>query len=287
MGGSGTGRQRVRSRQRSHSLPAERQQAIVEQLRVRPFVRAVDVATELGVSVETARRDILALEEAGLARRVYGGLARPETEPTEAPFEERRVANAAAKRAIARLAVSLVTPGSAVILDIGTSVAEIARQLAPTFRGMVVTNSLLVAGEVAGRDGIDLLVAGGRIRHGDLACYGPHADSLFADLFGGVAFLGSGGVHATAGLTDHHLDEITARRVVLDHADKRYVVADSSKLGRVAPFRVCELDRVTAVLTDDGATEDQLAAFAEAGVTVLVAPTANEAPADAAEAPMA
>jgi len=92
--------------------------------------------------------------------------------------------------------------------------------------------------------------------------------------------------HFMSALQDH-LDEITARRVVLDHADKRYVVADSSKLGRVAPFRVCELDRVTAVLTDDGATEEQLAAFAEAGVTVLVAPTGDEAPADAAEAPMA
>lgn len=236
-------------------------------------MRADDLADQLGVSLETVRRDLLSLEQEGLTRRVYGGVTRPAAHPFEPSFEQRRVARAGAKRAMARLAVSLVRQGSTLILDIGTSVAEIARQLPPTFRGRVITNSLLVATELAGRDGIELLVAGGRVRGGDLACYGPHAEALFEDFYGGTAFLGSGGVHPEIGLTDHHIDEIPSRRIIVEHADELYVMADSSKLGQVAPAKVCDLSERTTIITDDGVGPAIARRFEKAGVRLLVAET--------------
>lgn len=266
-----------RSTRRAGSLPEERRQSILAQVLVRPIVRADELADQLGVSIETVRRDLLALEQEGLTRRVYGGATRPATDRVEAPFEQRRVARLGAKRAMARLATSLIGTGSTLILDIGTSVAEIARQLPPTFNGRVITNSLLVATVLAGRTGIELLVAGGKVRGGDLACYGPHAERLFADFYGGTAFLGSGGVHPAIGLTDHYLDEIPARRTILEHADEIYVMADSSKLAAVAPVKVCDLSAVTAVITDDGVDSAVARSFEEAGVRLLVASAVTEA----------
>lgn len=261
----------MRPCKRSGRLPEERRRSILEQVQTRPIVRADDLAQQLGVSVETVRRDLLALEHEGLTRRVYGGVTRPLTDPAEPPFEQRRVVYAEAKQAMARLAVSLVRPGSTLLLDIGTSVAEVARQLPAEFRGRVITNSLLVATELAGRDGIELLLAGGRVRGGDLACYGPHAEALFRDFFGGMAFLGSGAVHPRVGLTDHYLDEVPSRRIMLEQADAAYVMADASKLGQVAPAKVCELARLTAIITDDRVDATTVEAFRNAGVEVLVA----------------
>ena len=88
------------------------------------------------------------------------------------------------------------------------------------------------------------------MRHGDAACFGAQAEAFFADFYADKAFLGSGGVHAQAGLTDYHPPEVATRRTIIAHAAASYVLADSSKLGTIAVHRVCPLSRVTAVLTD-------------------------------------
>ena len=256
---------------RTRTLPEERRRAILEAIRTRPLVRGDELAQLFGASIETVRRDLLALDSAGLTRRVYGGVTRPMAHPTEPPFEQRRAAHAAAKRAMARLAVSLIEPNDTLLLDIGTSVTEIAGQLPLEFRGRVITNSLLVALRLADRPSVELFVAGGRVRHGDMACYGPHAELLMEGFYGGKAFLGSGGVHPQIGLTDHHVDEVRSRRVIIDHADETFVVADSSKLGQIAPVKVCDISAISAIITDEGADATMLKALEGAGVRVLVA----------------
>ena len=103
---------------------------------------------------------------------------------------------------------------------------------------------------LADREEIELLLCGGQVRHGDAACFGAQAEAFFAEFYADKAFLGSGGVHAQAGLTDYHPPEVITRRTIIAHAAASYVLADSSKLGAIAVHRVCPLSRVTAVLTD-------------------------------------
>ena len=83
------------------------------------------------------------------------------------------------------------------------------------------------------------------------------------------AFLGSGGVHPEAGLTDYYPAEVAVRRTIIGHTAMTYVLADSSKLGEIAVHRVCTLDRLTAVLTDDAENSAAFAALAAAGLTLL------------------
>ncbi len=253
-------------------LPEERRLQIVEQVSTRPLVRADELAERFGVSIETVRRDLDALQREGLVRRVYGGVTGVAARTLEPPFDQRSRLHADRKAAMARLAASLIAPPDTLILDIGTSVVELARQLPPEFRGLVLTNSLLVAAVVQ-REGVEVHVSGGRIRHGDLACSGSHAEAFFAEYFADKAFLGSGGVHPQAGLTDYYPDEVRSRQVILDHAAELYVLADSSKLGQVAIRRVCGLDRLTAVITDDRVAPDVARALEREGVRLLVAET--------------
>lgn len=94
---------------------------------------------------------------------------------------------------------------------------------------------------------------------------------LLRGFYGGKAFLGSGGVHPVLGLTDYYPDEIRMRRVIINQAHECYVLADSSKLGRIAPAKVCDLDQVTAVITDDGVDDAVARDFERVGVKLLIA----------------
>jgi len=251
-------------------LPTQRRQAILAEVRQAKAVSADDLARRFGVSLETIRRDLRGLRDRGLLERVYGGAL--SVRSTEGTFAARSTLHSERKLAIARLAASLTGPEDTIVIDVGTTALEVARALPASFRGRVLTNSVPVAMELAARDEIDLLLCGGQVRPGDAACSGAHAESFFAEFYADKAFLGSGGVHAEAGLTDYHPPEVITRRTIIAHAAASYVLADSSKLGAIAVHRVCPLGRVTAVLTDDQASPEAADALTEAGGTVLIAP---------------
>jgi len=152
----------------------------------------------------------------------------------------------------------------------------VARALPAGFRGRVLTNSVPAAMELAGHEDVELLLSGGQVRTGDAACFGAHAEAFFGEFYADLAFLGSGGVHPRAGLTDYHPHEVITRRTIIEHSAASYVLADSSKLGTIAVHRVCPLNRVTAVLTDHQASPEVVEALAGAGCTVLLGTNPEE-----------
>src|SRR5258706_8691174 len=245
-------------------LPSQRRHAILAEVRTATTVSAEALARRFGVSVETIRRDLRSLERDGLLDRVYGGATRP-GRSSEGSFAARSVRNIGPKRAIAALAASLIEPEETIIIDVGTTALEVARALPPAFRGRVLTNSVPAAMELSGRRDIELLLSGGQVRAGDGACSGAHADGFFGEFYADRAFLGSGGVHPGAGLTDYYPAEVVVRRTIITHTAACYVLADSSKLGLIAVRRVCPLDQITAVITDDQADQYLVSGLEAAG----------------------
>ncbi len=250
-------------------LPTQRRQAILAQVREHAAVSAEHLSRQFDVSVETIRRDLRRLQGAGLLERVYGGATRPSGRSSEGSFAARSTRHIERKRAIAALAASLVEPEETIVIDIGTTALEVARSLPSSFRGRVLTNSVPAAMELCGRGDIELLLCGGQIRPGDGACSGAHAEAFFAEFYADRAFLGSGGVHPEAGLTDYYPAEVVIRRTIIAHTAKSYVLADSSKLGVIAVRRVCELDQVAAVITDDAENAAAYANLAAEDVRLL------------------
>jgi DeoR/GlpR family transcriptional regulator of sugar metabolism len=253
-------------------LPTQRRQAILAQVREQAAVSAEDLARQFAVSVETIRRDLRKLGDRGLLERVYGGATRPAGRSSEGSFATRSTRNIDRKRAIAALAASLVEPEETIVVDVGTTALEVARALPAGFRGRVLTNSVPAAMEVSARSDVELLLCGGQVRAGDGACAGAHAEAFFDEFYADRAFLGSGGVHPQAGLTDFYPAEVAIRRTIIGHTALTYVLADSSKLGEIAVHRVCPLDRLTAVVTDDAENSAAYVALAAAGLTLLRAP---------------
>ena len=254
-------------------LVAERHSRIVTSLRSATVASTEDLAQQLDVSAETIRRDLVILEQQGVLTRVRGGAAigLPSFAGPEAPFADRTDLAAEAKERIGRAAAALAPSGGTMVIDVGTTALAVARALPPDATGTIATCSLLAAVELAERPGIEVLVSGGRLRAGDLALSNSTASRFFADFYADVAFLGSGGVDATAGLTDFHLDEASTRRAIITNSAASYVLADANKLGRVAPHRVSSLYGLTGLVTDQEPPADIRSAIEDGGGRVIVA----------------
>jgi DeoR family transcriptional regulator, fructose operon transcriptional repressor len=235
-------------------LAVERRRRILRSLERSPAITTDEFAAELGVSPETVRRDLIELERRGMLRRVHGGaasLARPATLTLAEPeYSERVLEQSDAKRAIGAAAAALVLPGQTVVIDVGTTSLEVARALPPDLHATIATPSLLVAAELSTRPHVQVLMAGGRVRPGDLACSGAETVDFFRDLHAEIAFLGSGAVSPAVGLTDYNRDEVPTKRVIVANAKQVLVLADSSKFDRAAPYRVCDLSDVDGIVTE-------------------------------------
>ncbi|GLU50335.1 DeoR family transcriptional regulator [Nocardiopsis ansamitocini] len=251
-------------------LPDERRTLILTLLEGTEVLRPNDIAEQTGVSAETVRRDLVALEREGAVRRVYGGVARGQrlsrsSEPLRA---EREGFQQRAKNEIGAVAASLVGEEDTLFMDVGTTVLAVARRLPDTFRGRILTNSITVAAAFTDRPGVDVHLAGGRLRHDELVVSGADTEAQVRKFYPDIAVIGSGGAHPVIGLTDYHVDEIAVRLAAVKNASRVYVLADSSKLGHVALRKVCDWDAVTAIITDSEADPELIAEFREAGTTV-------------------
>jgi DeoR family fructose operon transcriptional repressor len=259
-------------------LPTERHLKIIEEINDGGLVSADSLAALFDVSLETVRRDLRELERQGLLQRVYGGAIGPEVRTDEIAFEHRRLQNKHRKRMIAEQAAALVEPGDTIFIDSGSTCLEFARSLSSDWSGRVLTNCLLVAVELAARPQLEVLITGGQVRSGDLSCSGDFGVALHDNFYVARAFVGAGGVHPDAGLTDYQIAEGSSRRLWIERSAAFYVMADSSKLGVIAPFRVAPIEAITAVVTDDEERGEVLEHLISNGTEVIVGRSTSVAP---------
>lgn len=235
-----------------------------------------ELAEVFGVSEMTVRRDLEILEHKGTVRRVRGGAIPVVSRSHEPPVAERSQYAMAAKRAIGSAAAALLKDGETAILDVGTTTLECARAISGFRTLTVVTASLAVGLELANKPGVRTLLTGGVIRPGEMSLIGHRAEDSFADLNCDTFFLGVAGVDPTRGLTEYNLDDARVKQAAMRAARRCVVLADQSKIGRVAFATVVPLSRVDVLVTDAPAAHPVLAQVAEAGVEIVFVTPAFE-----------
>jgi DeoR family transcriptional regulator of aga operon len=242
---------------------------ILEQLSASGSVAVAELSGELGVSSATVRRDLALLEEQRLLARAHGGAVALGV-LYELPLRYRSTRFHEEKCRIAQAAIERVPEGVAVGMTGGTTTTEVARRLSDRNRLTVVTNSLNIASELAVRPNLKLVVTGGVARAESYELVGPFAESALGALNLDVAIIGVDGISVDAGLTTHHEVEAHTNRAMTLRAHTVIVVADSSKVGQVAFARICELERVDELISDEGADPDAVSAIRAAGVEVTL-----------------
>lgn len=247
----------------------KRHRAILHLLEARGALPLADLATELGVSAETIRRDVRVMVEAGAAVRVHGavGLA---GQTGEAPFDRRMRENAGAKRAIARTLAGQIGDGDSLMLDTGTTTSFLARELLKHRRLTVVTNSSDIARTLATVNGNRVFMAGGELRGDSGASLGASALDFIRAFAVQHAIISAGAVDAS-GVMDFDLQEAEFARMVLACGERRVLVTDATKFGRRGFIRVAGFELLDTVVTDAPPPADVAAAMAQAGVGVVLA----------------
>ncbi|MGZ4124531.1 MAG: DeoR/GlpR family DNA-binding transcription regulator [Actinomycetota bacterium] len=247
---------------------AERLAVILEELSDIGSVGVTDLCSRLHVSAATVRRDLELLEEQHLLTRTHGG-AVAQMVSYELPLRYRSTRRQEQKRRIGEEAARRVHEGAVIGLTGGTTTTEVARAIAHR-RLTVVTNALNIASELAIRPNIKLVVTGGVARSETYELVGALADRTLRELHLDMVFIGADGITAKTGLTTHHEVEAHTDRAVMDAAGTVTVVADSSKLGRVAFAEIAPIEAVHELVTDDEGDANELKLIAEAGVSVSI-----------------
>ena len=261
--------------------PADRWSVLLETIADEGRVD-IDAAAELlDVSPATVRRDLDHLADQQLVVRTRGG-AVAHSVSYELPLRYKLSRHRDEKQAIAAVAAGLITPGSVVGLNGGTTTTEVARALAlhsdpgpgldvpiPTLT--LVTNALNIAHELAVRPHVKIVMTGGVLRPQSYELVGPLARPAIERLALDVAVLGVDGISATGGATTSDETEAAVSELLTSRARTVIVVADASKIGRHVFARVCDVTAVDLLVTDRAADPGAVADLRAAGIDVHLA----------------
>lgn len=255
----------------------ERWSALLELLAAEGRLEVEEAATTLEVSAATIRRDLDELAEQQMLVRTRGG-AIAHGVSYELPLRYKSSRHASEKQRIAAAVADLVADGDVVGLNGGTTTTEVARALAlraaaaPPVPGpvlTVVTNALNIAGELAVRPQIKIVVTGGVARPQTYELVGPLTLGVLHEVVLDVVILGVDGVDPELGIMAHQEDEASVSRLLAERAHRVIVVTDSSKMGKRAFARICGLDRIDVVVTDSAISAEATAGLTEAGIKVM------------------
>lgn len=257
----------------------ERLNAILELLATSATLDVDDVARDLSASAATIRRDLDHLAQQQLLTRTHGGAVANATS-YDLPLRYKTGRHAGEKQRIGAAAAALVSAGSVVGINGGTTTTEVARALAirpdlyadgANAQITLVTNALNIASELTVRPQLKIVVTGGVARLQSYELTGPLARGVLEQLALDIVVLGVDALNVDLGASAHHEGEANINQLMASRAEQVVVVADSSKLDRRAFARICPLSQVDVLVTDTDASAETVRAFEAAGVKVIQA----------------
>lgn len=246
----------------------ERHKRIFEYLQKVEFASLEDLSTQLDVSVSTVRRDVNYLEGTGKVRRTHGGARLASPESDEFAFASRDVHQFNEKEAIGRAVARMIAPNQTVIMDAGSTVYHVAKYLEAK-TPHIVTNSLPVANHYAANHQVEVIVSGGVIYPRLGVMVGPLAERAFSEISADVAIMGAGGI-TEDGISNSHVLLIDIQLAMIKAARKVIFCVDHTKIGRSSLTRLCDLDRIDVIVTDEQASAEELERIRRRGVEVVV-----------------
>lgn len=251
----------------AHPTLTTRQSEIIEIARTRGTVDVDSLASHFLVTPQTIRRDLNFLCANDHLRRTHGGAVFNDVD-VNLGYQARRHIAADAKRRIGELAASLIPDGSSLFINIGTTNEQVAQYLKAKRDLMVITNNVNVVNILMGATGIELIVAGGVVRHEDSGIVGERASDFLSQFRVDRAIIGTSAIEEDGTLLDYDYREVLAARAIIDHARSVILVADSTKFQRSAPIRIASISSIQHFVTDRAPPDAFVQACAAGNVTI-------------------
>lgn len=226
-----------------------RLEQIMDYLKGHNLVTVDELVAVTDASPATIRRDLIKLDEQGVISRTHGGVTLNRFIPAQPTTHEKMQRSLAEKHAIAAAAASFVKAGDSVVLDAGTTMIELARQLTH-LPLRVITSDLHIALFLAEFKQIEVTIIGGRIDESSQSCIGEHGRKLLQNIWPDVAFVSCNGWDLQRGMTAPTEEKAALKQDLIAHAKRKVLLADSSKYGSWALFNIAHLNELTDIVTD-------------------------------------
>ena len=251
-------------------LANQRRLKILEMLREDGVVKVMTLGKFFKVSEVTIRQDLEKLEKEGLVTREHGGAYLNSVEQQVRSLSLNSE-NIELKEKIGRKAAEFIQNGDSIIMDSGSTTTEIAKHILDRKNLTVITNSLNIALLLGAEPGINLIMTGGEFKGPTLSLTGQKAADMFQGLHVDKLFLATAGISLKAGLTYPSLSDIVVKKAMIESADKVYLVADSTKIGKSSLASLGALSLIDYLITDVGIKEMDRKIFKENDIEFIIA----------------
>lgn len=231
-------------------IVSPRQSEIVALAKSEGRVTVEDLAERFGVTPQTIRKDLAELCDSGVLNRYHGG-AVPTSGSANYAYEARRRLAPDEKRAIGLAAARLIPDGASLLINIGTTTEQVAMALRGHKALMVITNNINVANILQSYEDIEVVVAGGVLRHSDGGIVGEAAVDFIRQFKVDFAIIGASAIDADGTLLDYDYREVKVAKAIMACARKSILVADGMKFDRTAPVRIGHLSDIDVFVTND------------------------------------
>ncbi len=248
----------------------ERHEYILSKIHKKGKLNIDDLATEMKVSGVTIRKDLKMLEEKNLLFRTKGGASLHNPYAGDKPINEKEFINIEEKKKIAKAAFSLVKNADSIMIGSGTTAYTLAAALHPQHKITVITPALKVGLELSNRNNVEVLQLGGVIRRNSSSVAGGYAMQVLEDISCELLFLGVDGIELDHGATISNLTEATLNRKMIDTAQTLILLADSTKFNRRGVAKICSVEQINYIVTDDKIPTRLVRQFEDRGIKIII-----------------
>lgn len=252
---------------RSSVLSAERRKFILQALKRDGRVTIPALSLELGVSIDTIRRDLRDLAEEGQLQRVHGG-ALPFS-PAATSYVDRQRSLTPEKVAIAARAAQLARNGMLIVMGGGITNVQVAQHFPSDLQATIMTHNPPVAVALAEHPNLEVILVGGSLFKYTMVTVGAETVDAFRQVRADLCFLGVCSLHPEAGISNIHYEESQVQRAMIACAGEVVALASSEKIGTAGPYVVGALSDLNLIITGKSVTVETLVPYKAVGVEVI------------------
>jgi DeoR family transcriptional regulator, aga operon transcriptional repressor len=248
----------------------ERHQRIITKVQREGYVKVLDLCKDLNVSSVTIRKDLKLLEDKNLVYRTHGGVSLSNPYTTDKHVNEKEKIQSGEKTQIGVAAAALIEANDCIIIGSGTTVLALAKHINPKGNLTVITAALPVAMELNHHAQIEVIQLGGILRKSSSSATGPYAEKVLEDFSCNKLFLGVDGIDIEFGLTTTNAMEAHLNRKMITASQRTVILADSTKFGKRGFGRICGLEDIEQIITDDGVSDHTVKTLQGMGIEVTI-----------------
>lgn len=230
--------------------PTPRQSDMIELVREQGPQTIETLAERFAVTLQTVRRDVTRLAEAGLLARFHGGVRLPNSTTENIAYRQRQVIATEGKQRIAQAIAQRIPEGCSVFMNIGTTIEAVAHQLLQHRDLRVITNNLHVAALLSTNPQCEVILAGGVVRSSDQGITGEATVDFIRQFKVDIGLIGISGIETDGTLRDFDYHEVRVARTIIEQSRQVWLAADQSKFQREAMVQLAHISEIDTIFTD-------------------------------------